>query len=154
MSFFFSFDSKPMILTPWFQNLAVDKLGVAKVPVLIRLPGLQLKYLINESLARITSLIGTPPFLFSDKMRVEKARLAYARFCVKVGVDDELPNEVKFIGEDEKLLTQFVEYEWKPLRCVHCKALGYLPTECALAPKPSPSSSSTLASTIALSLVG
>lgn len=41
--FFFSFDSKPMILTPWFQNLAVDKLGVAKVPVLIRLPGLQLK---------------------------------------------------------------------------------------------------------------
>ncbi|CAI9775839.1 unnamed protein product [Fraxinus pennsylvanica] len=40
---FFSFDSKPMILTPWSQNLAVDRLGVAKVPVLIRLPGLQLK---------------------------------------------------------------------------------------------------------------
>ena len=35
-------------------------------------------------------------------MRVEKAKLAYARFSVKVGVDDELPNEVKFIGEDDK----------------------------------------------------
>lgn len=38
--------------------------------------------------------------LFSDNMRVEKAELAYAKLSVKASVDDELSNEVKFIGQE------------------------------------------------------
>ncbi|XP_071933582.1 uncharacterized protein [Coffea arabica] len=39
-------------------------------------------------------------------MTADKARLTYARVCVEIGVDDELPDSVEFVGEDDKWVSQ------------------------------------------------
>uniref|UniRef100_A0A5B7B6V6 DUF4283 domain-containing protein n=1 Tax=Davidia involucrata TaxID=16924 RepID=A0A5B7B6V6_DAVIN len=81
-----------------------------------------------DALSQIATKIGTP--LFSDKLTATKRRLAYARLCVEVKADGNLPPVL--IIEDSKgtIHHQKVEYEWVPIKCADCKVFGHDGSSC------------------------
>ncbi|GAA0157616.1 hypothetical protein LIER_43409 [Lithospermum erythrorhizon] len=73
--------------------------------------------------------IGTP--LFADRTTSEQSRLAYARVCVEVRIDNsELFEEitVKYVSGQE--FVQKVTYEWVASKCSKCRKFGHKDGSC------------------------
>ncbi|KAL0294112.1 UNVERIFIED_CONTAM: hypothetical protein Sangu_3225200 [Sesamum angustifolium] len=77
--------------------------------------------------------IGTP--LYSDGITKACSRLDYARVCVMLNYDSELPKHLVVISpvlrngkEDPKRVD--VEYEWLPQKCTTCCSLGHVEKFC------------------------
>lgn len=71
----------------------------------------------------MASAIGTP--LYADSMTENCSRLSYARICVEVDVDAQLPSAFDFQISPNKVVEIRVKYPWKPLRCSSCKVFGH-----------------------------
>ncbi|GMH22056.1 hypothetical protein Nepgr_023899 [Nepenthes gracilis] len=62
--------------------------------------------------------------------------MSYARVCVKVGVDANLPSKVHIRTENSSLLPDRpyyevnIDYQWKPVRCEICKVIGHRASHC------------------------
>lgn len=52
-------------------------------------------------------------------------RLAYAKVCVEIDVDKEVPCTVKLVMRDESISLISVEVPWFPVKCVTCKIFGH-----------------------------
>ncbi|KAL0282900.1 UNVERIFIED_CONTAM: hypothetical protein Sradi_7247400 [Sesamum radiatum] len=92
-----------------------------------------MEYWTEEGLSTVASGIGTP--LYADSITKNCARLDYARVCVMLDFDSELPKHLVVISpvlrngkEDPKRVD--VEYEWLPQKCTNCCSLGHLPSTC------------------------
>ncbi|KAJ7941365.1 Ribosomal protein S7, partial [Quillaja saponaria] len=75
--------------------------------------------------------IGNP--LWCDSPTVQRDRLAYARVCVEVMPNSELPKEVLLMN-NEGIQTRIpVEYEWVlvPALCGDCGVIGHKPEHCS-----------------------
>ncbi|KAK4384492.1 hypothetical protein Sango_3055900 [Sesamum angolense] len=103
------------------------------VPVWIRLKHLPMEYWTEEGLSTVASGIGTP--LYSDGITKACSRLDYARVCVMLNYNSELPKHLVVISpvlrngkEDPKRVD--VEYEWLPKKCTTCCSLGHVETVC------------------------
>ncbi|XP_043697264.1 uncharacterized protein LOC122648058 [Telopea speciosissima] len=72
----------------------------------------------------------SPNPIVTDKMTRSMARLSYARLCVEVSADKELPLSIPVCGDDGFIFNQKVVYVWKPPRCKHCKVFGHLLDTC------------------------
>ncbi|XP_074298811.1 uncharacterized protein LOC141629756 [Silene latifolia] len=121
------FDSKPVIIKPWQENVALDKEHVKNVPTWLRLHHLPLKFW-GQSLPKIAGLVGK--YIQKDNATEMKTRLAYARVLVEVQIDQKFPEAVKFHDEKKQLVEVKLEYEWKPVLCTHCKTLGHAHSTC------------------------
>ncbi|XP_043714583.1 uncharacterized protein LOC122662943 [Telopea speciosissima] len=75
------------------------------------------------ALSSIGSVIGKP--IVTNKMTSSMERLSYARLCVEVFADRELPLTVSVYGEDGLAFNQKVVYDWKPSLCLQCKMFGH-----------------------------
>ncbi|KAK4371170.1 hypothetical protein RND71_010645 [Anisodus tanguticus] len=102
------FDKKPIVVKQWKPDVDVSKETVDKVPVWIRLVGLEVKYWGKSALTKIASLVGQP-------LRVDKAtsqeRLTYARLLVEIPLNQEYLSAVRFENEYGTIMQQLVEYE-------------------------------------------
>lgn len=54
------FDRKPVIIKEWDPNLDLQKESVKRMPVWIRMPGLNLKYWGASTLSKLAGLVGNP----------------------------------------------------------------------------------------------
>ncbi|KAL0297918.1 UNVERIFIED_CONTAM: hypothetical protein Sangu_3171600 [Sesamum angustifolium] len=104
-----------------------------QIPVWIRLKHLPMEYWTDDGLSTVASGIGTP--LYSDGITKNCSRLDYARVCVMLNFDSELPKHLVVISpilrngkEDPKRID--VEYEWLPQRCKSCCSLGHVAATC------------------------
>ena len=63
-------------------------------------------------LSYLANGVGRP--LYADAVTELHQRLGYARVCVEVGFDDELPDSLVVELPDGKILEVGIEYPWKP----------------------------------------
>ena len=117
------FDKNPVIVKPWEPDIVVTKDKVEKVPIWVRLVGLDIKYWGKNALTKITGLIGHP--LKVDRATTQKDRLTFARVLIEMPLNKEYPKVIMFENEIRKVVHQQVEYEWKTILCPKCKNFGH-----------------------------
>lgn len=122
------FDNKPLLLTPWSVDLNVEDLNVSSIPIWVKLPNLKLHLWNEHALSKLASAIGKP--VCSDSITAKKDRISFARVCIEIQADFELPQILKIKGPGGREFAQKVEYEWIPPRCSHCKVFGHKTDRC------------------------
>ncbi|XP_062085792.1 uncharacterized protein LOC133791901 [Humulus lupulus] len=121
------FDRKPIIVRPWTIDLADMRL-VKSVPIWVRLPGLGLQYWGTKCLSALMITIGKP--ILVDKVTKDRSMMQFARVLVEIEISDEIPKSIKFLNERGQLMEQFVEFEWLPTQCKHCRVYGHTEALC------------------------
>ncbi|KAL0302567.1 UNVERIFIED_CONTAM: hypothetical protein Scaly_3028300 [Sesamum calycinum] len=104
-----------------------------QIPVWIRLRHLPMEYWTDEGLSTVASGVGTP--LYTDGITKECSRLDYARVCVMLDYNSELPKHLVVISpvlrNGKRIQNGLdVEYEWLPQRCTNCRSLGHVVATC------------------------
>ncbi|XP_060179602.1 uncharacterized protein LOC132609567 [Lycium barbarum] len=117
------FDRKPIVMKGWELDVEMNKTMVEKVPVWVRLEGLELKYWGQTALMKIASLIGK--LVKIDSAKNMRERLIYARIMVEVTLNQACPDFVMFENEKGQIIEQEVTYKWRPVLCAHCKNFGH-----------------------------
>ncbi|KAL0293692.1 UNVERIFIED_CONTAM: hypothetical protein Scaly_3136700 [Sesamum calycinum] len=124
---------QPIVLQPWEQGMSLRRQKHTQIPVWIRLRHLPMEYWTDEGLSTVASGIGTP--LYTDGITKDCSRLDFARVCVMLDFNSELPKHLVVISpvlrngkEDPKRID--VEYEWLPQRCKNCCSLGHVSATC------------------------
>ncbi|XP_039022529.1 uncharacterized protein LOC120155005 [Hibiscus syriacus] len=86
----------------------------------------------REGLSYIASAIGNP--LTMDSVTASKSRLEFAKLCVEIGVNDDIPKSIEVILGNGQTTTVFVEVPWLPNCCLKCNKFRHTDKAC-LAPK-------------------
>ncbi|XP_028077170.1 uncharacterized protein LOC114279146 [Camellia sinensis] len=77
--------------------------------------------------------MGTP--LYLDEPTFKRSRLAFARICIEVPANKEIPESFKInLGYSDPYEIR-VEVPWKPQRCDVCKTFGHTINLCPQKPK-------------------
>ncbi|KAK4384146.1 hypothetical protein Sango_3087300 [Sesamum angolense] len=115
------FQGQPIVLQSWEQGMSLRRQKHTQIPVWIRLKHLPMEYWTDEGLSTVASGVGTP--LYTDGITKDCSRLDFARVCVMLNFDSELPKHLVVISpvlrngkEDPKRID--VEYEWLPQRAL------------------------------------
>ncbi|XP_021852705.2 uncharacterized protein [Spinacia oleracea] len=122
------FDSKPVVLKPWTQDMDFTKEDLRSVPIWVKLHRLGFMYWGERSLSKIVGKIGVLQKV--DSATAKRDKLQFARVQVEVLVEQEFPDVIKFVNEKGMLVEVEVEYEWRPLVCSVCKIMGHDATKC------------------------
>ncbi|XP_056685651.1 uncharacterized protein [Spinacia oleracea] len=131
------FDSKPLIIKPWFEEINYAKDPIKQVPVWIKLPGLEVKYWGEKSLFKIAGQVGHEGNIsFGQAIRVDQAtknrdKLMFAKILVEVTIGQHYPRIIQFVNEKGALMEKSVEYEWLPIECTHCRGIGNASHACS-----------------------
>ncbi|XP_021845308.2 uncharacterized protein [Spinacia oleracea] len=121
------FDSKPLIVKPWDQDLDMDKEEVQVVPIWIQLK-LNFKYWSEKALFKIVSQVGKP--IKRDYATTCRDKIQFARDMVEVPMEKILPDHLFFMDEHGEKVKVDLRYEWKPTLCNKCKMVGHAEAEC------------------------
>ncbi|XP_020693500.1 uncharacterized protein LOC110107569 [Dendrobium catenatum] len=103
----------------WSPNFSTNSLKGLSAPVWIRLPNLPLYCWDDINICRIASLVGKP-FLLDGNM-FQWNRREFARICVRIKLDEQLPLGVWVEGESSKFY-QKIEYEKVPQEVVQAES--------------------------------
>ncbi|XVF88326.1 hypothetical protein PTKIN_Ptkin19aG0040900 [Pterospermum kingtungense] len=68
-----------------------------------------------------------------DRFTASCKRLAYAKVCIEIGIDQEIPNTVKVIMKDGSISHVLVHVPWYPQKCNTCKVFGHNDKTCSKA---------------------
>ncbi|KAJ8419417.1 hypothetical protein Cgig2_003643 [Carnegiea gigantea] len=61
---------------------------------------------------------------------MERSQLRYARLLIDIPLADDFLKYIEFANDKNVLVRQQVLYEWKPIKCTHCKMYGRLEEGC------------------------
>ncbi|KAL0294293.1 UNVERIFIED_CONTAM: hypothetical protein Sradi_6894400 [Sesamum radiatum] len=127
------FQGQPVVLQPWEQGMSLRRQKHLQVPVWIRIRHLPMEYWTEEGLSAVASGIGTP--LYTDRITKNCLRLDFARVCVMLNFNSKLPKHLivlsPILSEEKEIPIKVdIEYEWLPLRCLHCCSLGHTANSC------------------------
>ncbi|XP_074304878.1 uncharacterized protein LOC141639720 [Silene latifolia] len=121
------FNNKPVIVKEWTPDCKMIKESVDIVPIWIRFYGLPLTFWSN-ALLKIAALVGKT--VRYDSNTTLKTFLGHARVMVEVKVGTALPDVIEFLDEMGELQRQIMHYEWRPIVCTDCNALGHYARDC------------------------
>lgn len=113
-----------MILRRWSPEVTFEIDSLKTIPLWITLHGVPLHLWTRKFFSRLCSIIGTP--LHLDKLTTSRQQLQFARACVLVSAESELPDKIffkDFQGRERKI---HVSYPWKLSSCCVCKSFGHL----------------------------
>ncbi|XP_074288364.1 uncharacterized protein LOC141613524 [Silene latifolia] len=122
------FDNKPVIVNEWRPEIELIKHEVKIVPIWMKIHGLDVKFWGQESLKKISGVVGK--FVKSDDATTHKNFLGFARILVEVEIGQQFPSEIKFLDEHGKTHTVKVVYDWLPVSCTGCKGMGHVAKDC------------------------
>uniref|UniRef100_A0A803QBL2 DUF4283 domain-containing protein n=1 Tax=Cannabis sativa TaxID=3483 RepID=A0A803QBL2_CANSA len=122
------FNNRPVIMRAWDPNKNFRKEDIHSVPIWVQLQGLELKYSGEQVLFRIIRQVGEPVML--DSFTKAKEKLNYPRILIEVSLNQHFPEQIEFEDEYEDDISVFVQYEWKPTVCTHCKGVGHVAINC------------------------
>lgn len=123
------FDSKPVIIKPWSEEINYAKDPIKQVPVWIKLPGLEVKYWGEKSLFKIAGQVGQA--IRVDQATKNRDKLMFAKILVEVTIGQHYPKCIQFVNEKGALMEQSVEYDWLPIECTHCRGIGHASHACS-----------------------
>lgn len=122
------FDNKPFIVKPWKPSMSCEKDNLSSLPIWVKFPALDVMYWGEKCLTKIAGMLGT--MLKPDGMTSVKGRMMYARVLIEMNVANGFHDEIYFENEHGELVTQAVEYDWKPIWCSKCNQLGHMGVAC------------------------
>jgi len=122
------FDNKPLLVKPWNPGMEINTESVSSLPIWVRFLDLDIKYLGLSSLGKLGSILGIP--IKTDRYTLEKTRLHYARLLIDIKLDEAFPDFIEFVNDQDVVVRLKVEYEWKPIKCHHCKMFGHNEMDC------------------------
>lgn len=93
------------------------------IPLRVKFPNLTLNCRSMNSLSRIGSVPGRPPY--ADECTSKVDRVSYAFMLIEMGVTKPLPNSVKARYPMGKIFDQQVVYDWKLEYCPTCLLIGH-----------------------------
>ncbi|RAL46971.1 hypothetical protein DM860_016605 [Cuscuta australis] len=125
---YYYFDNKPVYVQAWSPRNQIDITELKDVPIWVQFPGLNMKYWSLTGLSKLGSIIGKP--VRRDRATAVRAKWGFARIQVEVHVQQEFPYIVHFADEEGRVISQSVEYEWKPTICAKCNRMGHTREEC------------------------
>ncbi|KAI0516022.1 hypothetical protein KFK09_008694 [Dendrobium nobile] len=111
----------------WTASFSPTSFKELIAPIWIRMPNLPLQCWDEVNVCRIASMVGYPYLI--DRNMFQWSRREFARVCVRVKLDEQLPLGVWVEGELGKFY-QNIEYERLPTFCFKCGKLGHLREEC------------------------
>ncbi|RRT34778.1 hypothetical protein B296_00033057 [Ensete ventricosum] len=125
------------------MRLELDNLQ--SILIWVSFHGLPLHLWGRRFIAKLYSTLAQP--LYIDKATASQTRLAFARACVMVSSDKELPNEVFYHNLDGSTRKVKVSYSWKPQQCRVCLSFGHANGVCRLRQEPQHGVATTIPST-------
>ncbi|CAL5376465.1 unnamed protein product [Camellia sinensis] len=122
-----------IVIKKWQPGLKLTKCEFSSVPLWVKLYNVPLELWSEEGLGYIASILRTP--LYLDEPTFKRSRLTFARICIKVPANKEIPKSFKInLGYGDPYEIQ-VEVPWKPQRCDGCKTFGHITNLCPQKPK-------------------
>ncbi|KAL2930105.1 hypothetical protein RDABS01_035515 [Bienertia sinuspersici] len=121
------FDSKPMIMKPWTEDMDLSKEIDKTIPIWIQV-AVHFKYWGIRALVKIVKPIGK--LIRLDATTTRRDKLQYARVMVEVLIDQSFPDCVTFMNEKGCHVQAPIGYEWIPTKCEKCKKYGHHETAC------------------------
>ncbi|RZS03121.1 hypothetical protein BHM03_00033260 [Ensete ventricosum] len=100
-----------MILRRWAPDVRLELDNLQSIPIWVSFHGLPLHLWGRRFIAKLCSTPGQS--LYIDKATASQTRLTFARACVMVSSDKELPNEVFYRDLDGSTGKVKVLYSWK-----------------------------------------
>ena len=91
---------------------------IKPLPIWVQLSDLDIKYWGVESLSKIGGILSIP--LKTDRCIKEKSMLHFARLLIEMPLDSSFLDYIDFINDNDILVRQHVNYEWKLILCTHC----------------------------------
>ena len=131
---FWTIRGHPMILRRWSPDVRLELDSLQSIPLWVSFQGLPLHLWSRRFIAKLCSTLGQP--LYIDKATAAQTRLTFARACVLVSSDEDLPNEVFYRDLEGNTRKVHVSYSWKPQRCKSCLSFGHTNGACQQTPKP------------------
>ncbi|XP_039007104.1 uncharacterized protein LOC120134738 [Hibiscus syriacus] len=128
--------NKPLILRKWEPNLKRLSFDISKIPIWVHLYNIPLELFSQAGLSYIASGIGIP--ISMDSVTASKSMLEFAKVCVEIGVNDEIPKSVGIVLQDGQYSSVYVEIPWLPPRCKKCKIFGHKNCLVKISPPPLP----------------
>ncbi|XP_074291861.1 uncharacterized protein LOC141618677 [Silene latifolia] len=119
---------KPVIIKEWNPDVALIKHDVQRVPIWMKMYGLEVKFWGKESLRKLSGEVGS--FIKCDESTANRNFFGFARVLVEVQIGQSYPKELKFKDELGQMHRVRVEYDWLPLQCTKFKGLGHLQEDC------------------------
>ncbi|KAK8672311.1 hypothetical protein V6N13_110684 [Hibiscus sabdariffa] len=125
------FQNKLLILRCWEPNMSRMDFNLDRIPVWVHLSGVPLELFSQKGLSYIASALGYP--LYMDSITASKQRLAYAKVCVEISVDFDLPCSVDVKLQNGNIVSVYVDVPWVPPKCSRCKIFGHSDRSCFVA---------------------
>ncbi|KAF5204612.1 zinc ion binding / nucleic acid binding protein [Thalictrum thalictroides] len=133
----FHLAGKLFVIRPWTREVEQSREMIKSVPVWVKLAKVPKDLWNPKGFGWLGSAIGKP--LFMDKTTEKGNMLSFARICIEVDANKELPSSIP-LGPNRIVE---VEYPWKPLICCKCKVFGHPTTKCIPSvPVPKPATNS------------
>ncbi|XP_021835842.2 uncharacterized protein [Spinacia oleracea] len=117
------FYGKPTILKQWSPSFHFHEEVLKVIPLWIKFPNLPLNCWGEDSLSRLSSVVGVP--LYADECTSQQLRISFARVLVEVDVTRPLPSSITVADPSGQEFEQAIEYEWKPEYCKKCCMVGH-----------------------------
>ncbi|XP_035838876.1 uncharacterized protein LOC118486499 [Helianthus annuus] len=129
---------QPIFLNIWSPISKLEKKVVKKLQLWVKIHDVPIAAYTEDGLSMIATAIGDPKMLdsYTSSMCMDTwGRSSYARALVEISAKNELKEEIVIAVPDlegEGFVKQklYVEYEWSPYRCAHCKVFGHSDATC------------------------
>ncbi|KAK1318276.1 hypothetical protein QJS10_CPB04g00872 [Acorus calamus] len=123
---------RAIVLRRWSRGMRMEMERLETIPIWIRFPALPLHMWGLRLISKLASAIGKP--LYMDTATASRSRVAFARVCIEISAQSELPDSVLY--REEGIWKDIpVEYEWKPSPCPNCSTFGHSSAQCAVTSK-------------------
>ncbi|KAL2937871.1 3-octaprenyl-4-hydroxybenzoate carboxy-lyase [Bienertia sinuspersici] len=112
------FDSKPMMIKAWEEDMDLTKEMVKTIPIWVKI-AVAFKYWGLRALEKIIKPVGK--LIRVDETTVKREKLNYARILIEVQTEQAFPDQIKFYIERGNLESATINYDWLPITCSKCK---------------------------------
>ncbi|XP_031373156.1 uncharacterized protein LOC116188132 [Punica granatum] len=113
----------PLILQRWCTELSVGKADFRKIPVWVILRNIPMHLYDCTGISYIASVVGKP--LYMDKGTAQQTHLDFAKVCVEIDFEDEIPAEIMLDCGDDFVVGISVSIPWVPEKCSKCRVFGH-----------------------------
>ncbi|KAI8573389.1 hypothetical protein RHMOL_Rhmol01G0273400 [Rhododendron molle] len=112
-----------MVLKQWQPQMCLQKDQLQKIPLWAQFYNVPLELWTAAGLSYVASAVGKP--LYADSVIEQCKRLNYAKICVEIDVNSELPESFDVVLANGACFTINVWYPWRPLKCSKCHVFGH-----------------------------
>ncbi|KAI3868830.1 hypothetical protein MKW92_048154 [Papaver armeniacum] len=118
---------RQLILREWNWKMNFDRIGMASLPIWVKIYNLPLFLWKTSFLSKIGSGLGIP--LYADRKTNSLERLAYAMLCIEVEAHTSLPESLIIIVKGMEYQLD-IEYDLRTLKFANCCTFRQIDSKC------------------------